>query len=157
MKKLYRSRNHRVIAGIGGGMGDYFDIDPVFIRILFVITVFTGGAGLLAYIILWIVVPNEPFEFAKDKNNTYSENPNSESAFSEMRGENWVAGENVSEIIEKPENKGKIRTLGGILLIILGLVILLDNIVPDFDFTYVWSIILILIGFFIILKNKNIG
>jgi len=60
MKKLYRSRTDRKIAGICGGLGEYFNIDPVITRILFVALTFGDGAGLLTYIIMWIFVPAKP-------------------------------------------------------------------------------------------------
>jgi len=55
--RLYRSRSHKMIAGVSGGLGEYFDVDPVLIRLLFVVTAFISGAGIVAYIVLWIVVP----------------------------------------------------------------------------------------------------
>jgi phage shock protein C len=58
-KKLYRSRSDRKIAGVCGGLAKYFDTDPVLIRVLAVILLLCGSAGLIAYIILWIVVPEE--------------------------------------------------------------------------------------------------
>ncbi len=57
--RLYRSRSQKMIAGVSGGLGDYFDVDPVLIRLLFVVTAFISGVGILAYIVLWIVVPFE--------------------------------------------------------------------------------------------------
>ncbi len=60
VKKLYRSRKNRVIAGICGGLGDYFQVDPTLVRVLWVVFSLLWGAGLLAYIILWIIVPEEP-------------------------------------------------------------------------------------------------
>jgi len=59
-KKLYRSRNNRMIAGICGGLAEYFDIDPIIIRLITLILVLSLGAGLIAYIIAWIVIPKEP-------------------------------------------------------------------------------------------------
>jgi phage shock protein PspC (stress-responsive transcriptional regulator) len=58
-KRLTRSLNDRVIAGVCGGLGEYFDIDPVVFRILAVFIFFWGGGGLLLYIILWLVIPEE--------------------------------------------------------------------------------------------------
>ena len=58
MKKLYRSRKNRVIAGIAGGLGEYFNVDPILIRLILIMTIFIGG-GLLAYIIAWIVIPEK--------------------------------------------------------------------------------------------------
>ena len=48
-KRLERSRADRVIGGVCGGLGDYFDVDPVIFRIAFVVLAFVGGAGLLLY------------------------------------------------------------------------------------------------------------
>jgi phage shock protein C len=51
-KRLYRSRLDKMIGGVAGGLAIYFDIDPTIVRVLFVITIFIGGGGILAYIIL---------------------------------------------------------------------------------------------------------
>lgn len=59
-KKLYRSRTYRMVAGVCGGIGEYFDIDPTLVRLAWVIVTLFGGAGLLAYIIAWVVIPEEP-------------------------------------------------------------------------------------------------
>ena len=61
VKKLYRSTSDRMIAGICGGLGDYFGIDSTLIRLIFVVgAIFTGSALFWAYIIMLIVVPEEP-------------------------------------------------------------------------------------------------
>ncbi len=49
-----------MVAGVCAGLGNYFDIDPTIVRILFVVIAFAGGASLLAYLIMWIIVPMEP-------------------------------------------------------------------------------------------------
>jgi phage shock protein PspC (stress-responsive transcriptional regulator) len=59
-KKLLRSKNNKVIAGVCAGLGEYFGVDPTVIRLLWVIiTLFSFGAGVLAYIIAWIIIPEE--------------------------------------------------------------------------------------------------
>jgi len=60
VKRLYRSRSDRKIAGVCGGMAQYFGIDPVIPRIVWVALILGAGIGLLAYLICWIVIPNEP-------------------------------------------------------------------------------------------------
>ena len=60
MKRLYRSRKDKIIAGVCGGLGEYFNTDPVIIRILAVFLVFWGGGGLIAYVIAMIIIPTEP-------------------------------------------------------------------------------------------------
>lgn len=56
---LRRSRTDRVIAGVCGGLGRYLGIDPVLLRIAFVLLLVTGGAGFLLYVIAWIAIPEE--------------------------------------------------------------------------------------------------
>ena len=59
VKRLLRSKDKK-IAGVCAGLANYFDIDPTIVRILFVIIFFAGGASLLAYLIMWIAMPEEP-------------------------------------------------------------------------------------------------
>jgi len=58
-KRLFRSKSNRIIAGVCGGVGEYFGIDPTVVRLLWVLFTFLGGSGILAYIICWIVIPEE--------------------------------------------------------------------------------------------------
>jgi phage shock protein C len=57
-KKLYRQPKDKMIAGVCTGLGEYFEIDPVILRILFVMALFTFSMGFWLYIILWIIIPN---------------------------------------------------------------------------------------------------
>ncbi len=57
MKRLYRSSTQKMLAGVCGGIGEYFDIDPTLVRLGFVLFSLMGGSGLLAYIIAAIVIP----------------------------------------------------------------------------------------------------
>ena len=61
-KRLYRSTEHKVIGGVCGGLGDYFDLDPSLIRIFAVLLFFASGVGFLAYIIAWMIIPVRPYE-----------------------------------------------------------------------------------------------
>ena len=61
-KRLYRSRTDRVLWGVCGGLAKYFDIDPVIIRVIAVVSLFLGGAGIIAYIVMAIIVPLESAE-----------------------------------------------------------------------------------------------
>src|SRR3954452_7105062 len=58
-RRLLPSRRNKVVGGVSGGLGDYFNVDPVVFRILFAVTTLIGGAGLLAYVIAWIVGPQD--------------------------------------------------------------------------------------------------
>jgi phage shock protein C len=59
-RRLYRCRDNRILAGVAGGVAEYFDLDPSLVRILFFISMFFGGIGLLLYIGMAIIVPLEP-------------------------------------------------------------------------------------------------
>lgn len=59
MKKLHRSRTNKVVAGVAGGVAEYFDIDPVIVRLVFFGLLFSG-AFIFAYIAAWIFVPLSP-------------------------------------------------------------------------------------------------
>jgi phage shock protein C len=59
-RKLYRSRSNRQVAGVCGGLAQYFKLDATLIRILFVVLAVLGGSGLLLYVAMWIIVPIEP-------------------------------------------------------------------------------------------------
>jgi phage shock protein C len=63
-RKLYRSRANRTIAGVCCGLADYFGVDPTLIRVIFVVLNLLGGAGIVLYLLLWIIVPNEPDDHA---------------------------------------------------------------------------------------------
>ncbi|MCD6092319.1 MAG: PspC domain-containing protein [Bacteroidales bacterium] len=56
-KKLYRKSNDQVFGGVCAGLGDYFNVDKVIIRLIWSLAVIVGGIGLLAYLIAWIIIP----------------------------------------------------------------------------------------------------
>ena len=60
-KRLYRSRTDRKIAGVCGGIAEYFDIDPTLVRLAWVIFCMAGGSGVLGYIIAALVMPEDPY------------------------------------------------------------------------------------------------
>jgi len=59
-KKLYRSNDQRMLGGVCGGLGEYFNTDPTIVRLLFVAFALVAGGGLLLYLILWLLIPEEP-------------------------------------------------------------------------------------------------
>ncbi len=59
MKKLYRSNNQRIIAGVCGGIAEYFNIDPTIVRLIFIIVSLLGGSGILAYLIAALIIPEQ--------------------------------------------------------------------------------------------------
>ncbi len=59
-RRLYRSATDRKLGGVCGGIGEYFEVDPTIIRVLFFLAMITGGVGLVAYLVAWIVIPLGP-------------------------------------------------------------------------------------------------
>jgi phage shock protein C len=59
-RKLYRSKTNRQLAGVCGGLAEYFNMDATLIRVLFVVLAVLGGSGIVLYLALWIIVPKEP-------------------------------------------------------------------------------------------------
>ncbi|HBG09856.1 MAG: PspC domain-containing protein [Limnochordia bacterium] len=61
-KRIYRSKD-RKIGGVCGGIAEYFNIDPTIVRLIWAVLAFAYGTGLLAYIVAWIIIPEEPKAF----------------------------------------------------------------------------------------------
>ena len=59
-KRLYRSFTNKMIAGVCGGVAEYFNIDPTVVRLLFVLGFFLGTATFWVYIVMWVLIPEEP-------------------------------------------------------------------------------------------------
>ena len=139
-RQLFRSRRNRMISGVAGGIAEYFDIDPVIIRALFIITTFAWGTSILVYIILWIIVPDESKVYAFNVNQPPPPMQEQPTAM------------DTEEIHKKKENR---RFTGGIILIIIGTLLFLDNIVTMSVFGHLWPIALIALGIYILIKNNN--
>jgi phage shock protein C len=154
-KKLYRSRKDRKIAGVAGGLAEHFNIDPVIIRIAFVCAFIFGGWGLIVYVIIWIVTPEEKIDFFTSGNATEkSENNENESTTNnnENTNHNTINMENQFDAIkEKKKNKGNLT--GGIILITLGVLFLIARFVPHIRFHDLWPILLIVIGITMLIRN----
>ena len=59
-RRLYRSEDDRILAGVCGGVGEYFKVDPVLVRVIWVISVFFWGGGIWIYLLAWLLVPRKP-------------------------------------------------------------------------------------------------
>ena len=136
-KRLYKSRKEKMIAGVAGGIAEYFDVDPVLVRIGFVVLVFVHGVGVLAYLILWIVMPTSKVL-----------------SVPLGAGDSSVAFDDSAPAADAdpaayPPSSRRSNTaafIGGSLLIGIGVLFLLDNLFPFFDFGELWPLLLILLG-----------
>ena len=144
-KKLYRSRTNRVIGGVCGGLADYFDIDSTIVRIVAVIIAIWGGVGVFAYIIGLIVIPEEPV-----KGNKKMTDKNKKDNFSEKVE---TAAQQVKDELKKDPAKG--QWIGGLILITLGSLFLVNQFIPALDFGKIWPVILIVIGAYVIANNAR--
>jgi phage shock protein C len=146
MKRLYRSRKNRMLGGVCGGIAEYFNIDPVIVRLIAVALFFVGGSALLAYIIALIVIPYEPYE-----------------ATVGAAKEAAPAAAAAQVTAASPQGSSDAVPLFlGILLIIIGAVFLLHNL-PIFDPFYFqvrhyvrhffWPSLLIVFGIFLIARG----
>ncbi|MCK5840273.1 MAG: PspC domain-containing protein [Bacteroidales bacterium] len=135
--RLYRSFTDRIIGGVAGGFGEYLNVDPLIIRIIFVVMAIAGGGGLIVYILLWIFIPEK-------HNHSFNSDM-------KMEQENLNV-ENQPPTGEKKDH-GKGSLIGGIILITIGVLFLIDKFFPRLDFGDLWPIILIVAGI-LILKNS---
>ena len=135
--KLYRSRRVKILGGVAGGLAQYFNIDPIIVRILFVVFTMMHGIGLVLYIILWIVTPEEPFEFAYPLKN--EEQKTEEKTFE-------PASLNFDSVPVEVKKSGSGRIIAGSILIVLGLIFFADRFIPDFDFRDILPIAFVLLG-----------
>ncbi len=131
-KKLYRSEKDKVIFGVCGGLGEYFAIDSLIVRLIFLALFFGGGAGLIIYLIFALLVPSE------------SEGPKVVQ----------TVGEEKKASVSKLNNKDWTFILGAI-LVVIGISTLLSNFWPfHFIWGNFWPLLLILAGLMIIFKKK---
>ncbi|MEJ2149104.1 MAG: PspC domain-containing protein [Chloroflexota bacterium] len=61
-KRLYRSSDDRMIAGVCAGLAEYMNVDPVLVRLAMVLFTLAGGSGIIIYVIAWIIMPERPEE-----------------------------------------------------------------------------------------------
>ncbi len=137
-KKLYRSRTDSMIAGVCGGLAEYFDIDASLVRVGAVLFTLAWGSGLLAYVILWLVVTQKPLE----------------SSVTESEGEQKATDE-ASEPDKLERDKGIMFV--GIILTVLGALLLMNNYISFawLSFRRLWPLLIIFIGLMIIMKGSG--
>ena len=159
-KRLRRSLKDSVIGGVSGGLGEYFGTDPVIFRILFVVLTFTGGGGVLIYLLMWIFIPKAEVDFRGQQFN----NQQNSADFEEQKETDFEEGKSKKQepvtdeepqeldpkIIERRKNG---NLIGGSFLIMIGLFFLADDFFPWLSWQYLWPAALIIAGLAIIKVN----
>jgi len=141
--RLYRSRDERVLFGVAGGVAEWLDIDPALVRIVFALLVLTAGFGLLLYIIMAIVIPEEP-EMPMAPVAPFDPN-----APAPQPAQAWVdtrAQRRAARRAARSERDGRGVVIFGAILIVVGAWFLLDRYIPNLDGDFLGPAALIVIG-----------
>ena len=150
-KKIYRKIDDCIVAGVCGGLADYFEIDETLVRVIFVLLAIGGGSGILIYLVLWLIIPKAG---QKDKKIDWEENVK-EFADDISNKAKTVAKEFKKEIkVEKINPEKRQGSFLGLLLILWGGVLLVDKLVPMvIEWEYVWPGMLIILGGYLYFKR----
>jgi len=117
-RRLYRCRHDRRLAGVAGGLAEYFDLDPTLVRVLFFLSIFLGGMGLLLYIGMAIIVPLEPASADAGDADTGG------------AGDAAITPEGHRHVTH---DHGRWATFVGVVLILFGTLALIDRYLPALD------------------------
>lgn len=144
MKRLYRSKNDRMIAGVCAGIAEYFDIDPVLVRALFAVSAFMGGMGIVLYILLAIITPEEG-EVKKSETGSVS---------GEVSGPAKIE----EPPLQLPQMNQDKRWMLGLAIVGLGVFLLLGtlpSVIPWWGWHFMWPMILIGIGLYVFSRYRT--
>jgi len=141
---LYRSETNKVIAGVAGGLGDYFNTDATIVRIIFILLAVFGGSGFIIYIVLWLVIPPRS-QSAKHPQDTIRSN------IEDMKS----TTKTFAHSIRNPGTGESSRFWWALAIIITGFFLLMNNYgLLDIDFEKLWPLALILFGLAILLRKR---
>lgn len=137
-KRLYRSKDKAMIAGVAAGLAEYFLIDPSIVRLIFVLATVFGGFGIPVYIVLWVVLPSDEAGVIGSHDTVHT---NAE----EIKNK----AESFAEGFRKNSPDVRSRTIVGYILIFLGVIFVLQNF-GFFRADIFWPLLLVVIGFLIL-------
>lgn len=161
-RRLYRCTHDRKIAGVASGLAEYFELDPTLVRILWFVSIFFGGLGLLLYIGMAIIVPNEPFVSAPvgpvgPMGAGAPVGPSGSSAVG-PDGEPVAAAPLAESVTLAPAHRhatrggdGRWTTFFGFALILFGAIALLDAMLPAWEDAYRYFVPTFIIGIGVLL------
>lgn len=146
-KKLYRLPKSGILAGVSAGLGEYFSVDPVLVRILFVFLALIHGLGILLYLILIFVIPKKPEE-------------EEAGAVEKLKGIVEHVEEGSQAVAEKIKKRGWLsntKRVIGLAIIVIGVVVLLNNLFPVrwFRWDVFWPTALIVTGIYLVFKRER--
>ncbi len=146
-RKLYRSNTDRVLAGVCGGIAEYLHIDATLIRVLFVVVSLGGGAGILLYVILWVVIPPAGASSGVTRQRL-------EQIGSEMQQKAELVASHLGGRSDDTSLGGRHRWFA-VIILLLGVWLLLNEFLPGhwFRWDVFWPLLLIVAGFLLITKR----
>ena len=145
-KKLYRSKKDQIIGGVCGGIAEYFGIDSTLVRLAFVLFALIEGAGIIAYIIAWIIIPERPEGTQKSEEEVYDVEIDKEDEEGEYKA-------SAQEPEEEKKSKEQRKRILGLILVALGIFFIIDNWIPGFYWRRFWPVILIILGVVLIYRE----
>jgi phage shock protein PspC (stress-responsive transcriptional regulator) len=151
-KRLYRSRTDTVIGGVAAGLATYLNADPALIRIAWaILVVVTSGAGLVVYIVCWIVIPEEP------ETPVVTAAPATEPTTDPVTGEIIEPAATPIPAVTAPDSGSSARAgmLVGIGLVAIGAWFLLREYLPDINWGLLWPLVLVGIGALILVTSMR--
>lgn len=177
-KTLYRSRKNQMIGGVCAGIAEYLNMDPTVIRLIAVLLAMAAGSGVLAYIVAWIIMPEEPVttpthhnkpahhdappagtDSSTDKSAPVAEStePTESSGPTDTRhpqepdhaAKNQLHAARDTSRNDNPQG----RSLAGVILIGVGLLFLAQQMFNISIWQYSWPVVIIIVGLFIIVKR----
>lgn len=146
-KRLFRSLKERKIAGVAGGLAEYLNVDVILVRLIWVLTLFLGGAGVFVYLIAWLIVPEEPVSREEGDNVVPIEQ------YQERDPETPHVQEG-SPANSRAENQKSFSVIG-LILIGIGAVLFARAIIPGYFHRYLWPVLLIILGLILIIPRKK--
>ncbi|MCX7745702.1 MAG: PspC domain-containing protein [Clostridia bacterium] len=154
-RRLYRSSHDKIIAGVCGGIAEYFRIDPTILRVITIIVSLPSmGLGLMVYIAALILIPksNGPsYHYQKKESFSFAEK---ESVEEDSRWDKDAWKDTGFNEPAKSDN-GKARLVGGVILISAGVLFLLKQMFSWFDFQIIGPVLLVVIGISILLAGRR--
>jgi len=149
-RRLYRCRENRVLAGVAAGVAEFFDLDPTLVRVVWFLSIFAGGLGILVYIGLAIIVPLEPAGQIQPVASAAA--PDSPGAATDPASPTFAAHNHAAGASEGHRHgrggSGRLSMFLGFGLILFGGLALVDIALPGWDLSWrqLWPLLIIGIG-----------
>lgn len=124
---LYRSQRDKLIAGVCGGIAEHFKLEPIWVRLVFILLAFIDGVGIVIYILAWILLKKNP----------------------KQRGKKTKAEE---VLHDAREGNHRAATFVGVILVAIGALFFLDNVI-GIDFDLLWPLLIITLGIYLLRRK----